>query len=58
MSRTYTTVKGDTLFKIAIRFYGDGNKYPIISQANPVIKNPDIIIPGLNLVIPDLPERL
>lgn len=32
--RAYTVVPGDTLWRIANRFYGSGTKYPVIYQAN------------------------
>jgi len=57
MSKVHTTKTGDTLFSIAIRYYGDGNKYPILSEANPLVKDSEKIIPGINIVIPNLPER-
>lgn len=50
-ARTYTVVSGDTLFAIAERFYGDGNKYPQIAEASG-IANPDLIQPGQVLTIP------
>lgn len=53
-NRTHTVVTGDTLFKIAMRYYGDGWKYPRIYAANPFIKNPDLIFPGQVLIIPEL----
>lgn len=54
-SQTYTIVKGDTLWKIATEFYGDGSKYPSIVEANqPMITNPDEIYPGQVLRIPQL----
>lgn len=49
--RTYTVVSGDTLWAIAERFYGDGNKYPVIADASGVA-NPDLIHPGQVLTIP------
>ena len=49
--RTYTVVSGDTLWAIAERFYGDGNRYPEIAQASG-ISNPDLIHPGQVLTIP------
>lgn len=49
----YTVKKGDTLWGIAVQFYGDGSKYPKIVKANPQIKNPDLIYPGQKFVIPD-----
>jgi nucleoid-associated protein YgaU len=49
--RTYTVVSGDTLWAIAERFYGDGNKYPQIAEASG-ISNPDLIHPGQVVTIP------
>ena len=52
-SQFYTIVKGDSLSKIAKKFYGDGNKYPEIFEANrEIIKNPDLIYPGQTIRIP------
>ena len=50
-ARTYKVVAGDTLFAIAERFYGDGNKYMQIAEASG-ISNPDLIHPGQELTIP------
>ena len=49
--RTYTVVSGDTLWAIAERFYGDGNKYQQIAEASG-IANPDLIHPGQVVTIP------
>jgi nucleoid-associated protein YgaU len=49
--RTYTVVSGDTLWAIAERFYGDGNRYPDIAAASG-ISNPDLIQPGQVVTIP------
>jgi len=49
--RTYTVVSGDTLWAIAERFYGDGNRYHEIAAASN-IPNPDLIHPGQVLTIP------
>jgi nucleoid-associated protein YgaU len=49
--RTYTVVSGDTLWAIAERFYGDGNRYPDIAAASG-IENPDLIQPGQVVTIP------
>jgi len=49
----HTVVRGDTLSKIAKKFYGDANKYPVIFEANkPMLKDPDKIYPGQMLRIP------
>ncbi|PEG42089.1 hypothetical protein CQY20_04070 [Mycolicibacterium agri] len=50
---TYTVAPGDKLWDIAKRFYGDGNKYSIIANANH-IADPDLILPGQQLIIPRL----
>ena len=50
-TRTYTVESGDTLWAIAERFYGDGNKYQVIAEASG-ISNPDLIHPGEVLTIP------
>ena len=49
--RTYTVVSGDTLWAIAERFYGDGNRYPEIAAASG-IANPDLIQVGQVVTIP------
>ena len=54
---TYVVVKGDSLSKIAQRYYGSAAKWPRIYEANrEAIKNPDLIYPGQQLRIPD-PEN-
>ena len=51
----HTVVSGDNLSKIAKKFYGDANKYPVIFEANkPMLSNPDKIYPGQMLRIPPL----
>lgn len=50
---TYTVVAGDSLSKIAKRYYGDANQWPRIHEANrDQISNPDLIHPGQRLKIP------
>jgi nucleoid-associated protein YgaU len=48
---TYKVVSGDTLSKIAKRFYGDANQYHQIASANG-IDNPDLIKVGQELKLP------
>ncbi len=48
---TYTVVSGDTLSKIAKRFYGDANHYKAIAQASG-ISNPDHIEVGQEVTLP------
>ena len=46
---------GETLGKIAKHYYGDPMKYKQIFQANTnILKNPDLIHPNQELVIPKL----
>ena len=53
-ARTYTVVSGDTLWHIAERMYGNGSHYMKIFEANAgVLKDPDQIFPGQQLVIPE-----
>jgi len=49
----YVIEKGDTLWKIAAKFLGSGNRYPEIFEANrEVILDPDKIFPGQKIRIP------
>ena len=52
-SEFYTVKRGDSLSKIAKRYYGDPMKYMKIFKANqPLLKDPDKIYPGQTLRIP------
>jgi hypothetical protein len=60
-ARNYRVMKNDTASRIATRFYGRGNGYffPLIILASRnVILDPDLIEPGMNLIIPDLQKNL
>lgn len=53
--KTYTVVKGDCLWNIAKKFYGNGAKYPDIVAANQNIfakRSPNLIYAGDVLTIP------
>jgi LysM repeat protein len=50
--RTYTVAKGDSLWRIAEKMYGNGSDFKKIAKANN-ISNPDLIRPGQELVIPE-----
>lgn len=50
--KTHVVKRGDTLWGLAKRYYGNGSLYPKIVSANPKIKNPNLIIDGWELVIP------
>jgi hypothetical protein len=52
-NQTYTVKKGDCLWNIAKKFYGNGSKYTVIYNANKdKIKNPNLIYVGQVLTIP------
>ncbi|MGA2443961.1 MAG: LysM peptidoglycan-binding domain-containing protein [Opitutaceae bacterium] len=51
--RRHVVVQGDTLYKIAQRYYGSGSKWPEILEANrDVLKNENAVRPGMELRIP------
>ena len=52
--KTYIVKAGDSLWKIAKQFYGNGASYSKISGSNSdKIKNPNLIYPGQVLTIPE-----
>lgn len=56
-SQTYVVKKGDCLWAIARKFYGDGSKYMIIYNANKKLlgkRSPNLIYVGEKLIIPAL----
>jgi nucleoid-associated protein YgaU len=56
-ARTHTVVSGESLSKIAKHYYGNASKWRVIYEANQdKIKNPDLIHPGQEFIIPDLPS--
>lgn len=50
--KTYTVVKGDYLWKIAVEQLGDGYAWVKIAQANHLV-NPNLIHPGNVLTLPN-----
>jgi len=51
----HTVKSGESLSKIAKHYYGDPMKYNAIFEANTnILKNPDVIHPDQELVIPNL----
>lgn len=51
----HTVKSGETLGKIAIKYYGKAGKYQEIYKANSdILKNPDVIHPDQELIIPNL----
>ena len=54
-AKMHTVVSGESLSKIAKKYYGDPMKYTVIFEANqPTLKDPDKIYPGQVLRIPEL----
>ena len=52
-AKTYTVKAGDTLWAIAVKYYGGGDQYTKIYNANTdIISNPNVILPGWVLTIP------
>jgi Tfp pilus assembly protein FimV len=57
----YTVQSGDSLFSIAQRFYGDGNKWPLIYDCcnrQVIGQDPNLVRPGEVLYIPPLAQSL
>ncbi|WP_445738414.1 LysM peptidoglycan-binding domain-containing protein [Mariniflexile sp.] len=51
----HTVESGETLSKIAKQYYDNASKYQAIFSANTnILKNPDLIHPGQELVIPNI----
>ena len=51
----HTVKSGETLGKIAKQYYDNASKYQAIFNANTdILKNPDLIHPGQELIIPNL----
>jgi len=61
-ARKYTVKSGDTLSKIALEMYVTARNayfFPLIMLASrDIVKNPDLIIPGMVLTVPDLQLNL
>jgi tetratricopeptide (TPR) repeat protein len=52
-NRRHVVAQGETLYKIAQRYYGSGSKWPQILEANrDVLKNENAVRPGMELRIP------
>lgn len=51
----HTVKSGETLGKIAQHYFKDASKYQAIFKANSdILKNPDLIHPGQELIIPNV----
>jgi nucleoid-associated protein YgaU len=51
-NKPYTVTSGDTLSKIALKYYGHENLWDIIWEASGMNFHPDLIIPGQKLILP------
>ncbi len=54
--RTHVVASGDTLGKIARRYYGNEREWRRIAEANPAVK-PEALRPGDVLAVPEKPAR-
>lgn len=59
----YTVQTGDYLYSIAKKYYGNGNMYPLIVEANKdkypsLLTNPALIYTGWNLTLPDVTKEI
>jgi len=52
----YRVKSGDSLYMLGLRFYGDGDGWQLIFQANPTINDPKNIQVGQVILIPNLAE--
>jgi len=53
IGNTYTVAKGDTLYRLARRFYSDQGRWREIWNANRTrVPNPDVLSIGTKLIIP------
>ena len=60
-AETYTVKTGDTLTDITKKFYGEENGYyfPLIMMASKdVVKDPELIRPGMKLTVPKLEANI
>lgn len=49
---THTMAENETLWDVAVRYYGDGFRYTEIIEANK-LENPDYVPPGTVIIIPN-----
>lgn len=51
--RTHRVSTGDTLWKLARAAFGNGTAWLCLAHANPGIQNPDLLLPGQDVQIPE-----
>lgn len=56
--RVHVVERGESLWSLAVKYYGNGGKWKAIAEANrSVLPNSDRLTPGMRLVIPPDPDR-
>lgn len=56
--RVHLVERGDSLWSLAAKYYGNGGKWKVIAEANrDALPNTDRLRPGMRLVIPPDPDR-
>jgi hypothetical protein len=55
---THTVIKGDTLWDICERYYGDSGLWPKLWEMNSFITNPHLLIPGDVITLYEMSELL
>lgn len=53
VEKTYILQENETLWEVAVKFYGDGFKWPDIAKANNLEATADYVPPGTKLIIPN-----
>jgi len=60
--KTHTVQKGDTLWDICQKYYGDPNLWPKLWEMNPFVTNPHLLKPGDIITLfeggPEKPEKM
>jgi hypothetical protein len=55
---THTVIKGDTLWDICERYYGDSSVWPKLWEMNSFITNPHLLIPGDVITLYEMSELM
>ncbi|MBN1904279.1 MAG: LysM peptidoglycan-binding domain-containing protein [Deltaproteobacteria bacterium] len=55
---THTVIKGDTLWDICERYYGDNSVWPKLWEMNSFITNPHLLIPGDVITLYEISELI
>lgn len=52
--KTYILGENESLWDVAVKFYGDGYRWPDIAKANNLEETADFVHPGTKLIIPNV----